>query len=102
MIITKKTDSYPRIIPWLMILMQICELPFLRVLPIWYVVMIAIWLFCSIFFLTVLLFRSLYQAIPILLTLLIGLPARLIGLLESSVDSIPYVFIILYLSLIHI
>ena len=42
----------------------------------------------SIFFLTVLSFQSLYQAIPLLVILLVGLPLRLYGLI--NVENIPY------------
>ena len=99
MILTKKTDHYPRIMPWILTIMQLCELPLLPVLPVWYTVMISVWLFCTIFFQTILPLQTLYQAIPLFLVLLICLPTRIFILLASSVDSAPVVLICLYVIL---
>ena len=87
MLLTKKTDSYPRFMPWLLTIMQLCELPFLPVLPVWYVGIIAVWLFCMIFFQTVLPIQTLYQGLPIFMVLLICLPARIFTLLASSLET---------------
>lgn len=52
------------------------------------------WVFASYFFLTVLSFQTLFQAFPILLVLLIGLPVRLYMLIE--VDQVPYGYLIAF------
>ena len=85
--------------PWLITLMQLCELPFLPVLPTWYIGMISVWLFGSIIFLTVLPLQTLYHAIPIFAVLLLILPARIFHLISSSIDSVPYVYISMYVIL---
>ena len=64
--------------PWLVTIMQLNEIPFRPVLPFWYTSLNATWLICSIFLLTMELIQTLYQAIPIFLILLIGLPLRVL------------------------
>lgn len=85
--------------PWLITLMQLCELPFMPVLPSWYIGMISVWLFGSIFFLTILPLQTLYQAIPIFSILFLCLPARIFHLVASSIDSVPYPYLSVYVIL---
>lgn len=88
MLLIKKTDCYITWLAWIIAVIQICELPFYPVFPSWYLILTAAWVFSSYFFLTVLAFQTLFQAFPILLVLLLGLPLRLYLLLD--VDHIPY------------
>ena len=65
-------------IPWLLTFMQLCELPLFPVLPAWYSGLLCVWLFSSIYFLTLEVIQTLYQAVPIFILLLIGLPIRIV------------------------
>ena len=58
--------------------------------PIWYTVLTCSWTLASYFFLTVFALQTLYQAIPVLLMLLIGLPARIIQLVKIEFFSVGY------------
>ena len=99
MLITRKNNHYLRLMPWLITLIQLCELPFAPVLPTWYIVLITVWLSCSLFFLTVLSLQTLFQAVPILLTMLICLPIRLYTLLANSVESVPFGYLSVFILL---
>ena len=85
------------VIPWLLTAMQLCELPFRPVLPVWYSVLLCIWLFSSIYFLTLEVLQTLYQAVPIFVLLLIGLPARMVATLHAEFQqSESYVYLALF------
>lgn len=99
MLITRKNNHYLRLMPWLITFIQLCELPFAPVLPTWYIVLITVWLSCSLFFLTVLSLQTLFQAVPILLTMLICLPIRLYALLANSVESVPFGYLSVFILL---
>ena len=77
MLLTKKTNVYITLLPYLITLVQLCELPFRPIFPNSYLLITAGWVLASYFFLTVLSFQTLYQAVPILLILLAGLPMEL-------------------------
>jgi len=94
MLLTKKTDCYIEVLAWIIGVVQLCELPFLPVFPIWYLVLTSIWVFASYYFLTVLTFQTLFQAVPILIALLIGLPLRLYLLID--VDSVPVGYLVAF------
>lgn len=99
MIVTKKAEQYLKIVPWLIIFIQLTELPVLPVLPVWYMGLTAIWLFCSIFFVSIIPLQNLFQAIPIFLALFILLPTRIFILISSSINSVPYTFLVLFIPL---
>ena len=83
LILIKKTTIYVSLLAWFVAVVQLCELPVCAVFPTWYLVMTAAWIFASFFFLTVLTFQTLFQALPILLVLFIGLPIRLVWLIDA-------------------
>ena len=93
------TNWFAAIIPWLVTCMQLSELPFSPVLPIWYSGLICIWIFCSIYFLTIEVVQSLYQAIPVFLLLFIGLPTRIVLLHQGSFDLGSYIYLALFVTL---
>ena len=59
--------------------------------PTWYLVLIFSWILASYFFLTIFSLQTLYEAIPILLILLIALPLRLIPLVDFADVSAGYI-----------
>ena len=97
MVLTRKTNHYIHVLAWLIALVQLCELPFHPVFPFWYLFITSSWVFASYFFLTVLSFQTLYQAVPILLILLVGLPLRMYLLVD--VTDVPYGFLTAFIVL---
>jgi len=97
LLLTRKTNYYIHFLPFMIAVVQLCELPFRPVFPIWYLLISAAWVFASYFFLTVLSFQTLYQAVPILLILLVGLPLRLYLLID--VEYIPYGYLAVFVVL---
>ena len=87
-------------IPWLLTVMQLCELPLFPVLPAWYSGLLCVWLFSSIYFLTLEVIQTLYQAVPIFILLLVGLPIRIVILHSDLVQSgTTYVYLLFYIVL---
>lgn len=94
MILTKKTNVYMTLLPYLIAFVQLCELPFRPIFPNSYLFITTAWLIASYFFFTVLSFQTLYQAIPILVILLLGHPLRLYILIK--VEHIPYGYLAVF------
>jgi len=96
-LLTHKSNYYVQLLAWIIAGVQLCELPFRAVLPAWYLVLTSSWLLASVFFLTVLSFHNLFQAGPVLLVLLFGLPARLYFLIDTQ--QTPYGFLTCFILL---
>jgi len=56
MLLTKKTNIYISLLPYLIALVQLCELPFRPIFPNFYLLITAGWVLASYFFLTALSF----------------------------------------------
>lgn len=90
----KKTSFYIPVLAYIVAIVQMCELPFWPIFNTHYMVISASWIFASYFFLTVMTFQTLFQAFPILLVLLIGLPLRLYNLID--VGEIPMGYLVAF------
>lgn len=97
LVLIKRTNLYLSVLAWIICGLQILELPFHPIFPLWYLLISGVWLFASYYFLTVISFQNLFQACPILLILLIGLPLRLYLLID--VVKVPYGWLSLFIFL---
>lgn len=99
MVITKKANMFMHLTPWLVALIQLCELPIHAVFPAWYNLLIAVWLGSSLFFVLLLSAQNMLQALPIVLLNLVLQPTRLLLLLGEAAPRVSAGFLVFFLLL---